>query len=55
MDNQASTGELKALRRGITRRIVPMMFGCYAIQFIDKVPLNVSPCVKLSLQRQLTD
>jgi hypothetical protein len=33
--------DLKALRRKIDRRIVPIMFCCYTMQFIDKVALNV--------------
>ena len=33
---------MKALRRKIDRRIVPLMFGCYTMQFLDKVILNVS-------------
>jgi hypothetical protein len=33
---------LKALRRKIDWRIVPLMFCCYTMQFIDKVLINVS-------------
>lgn len=33
---------LVALRRRIDFRIVPLMFLCYTLQFIDKVILNVS-------------
>ena len=42
----ASAG-LAALRRKIDWRIVPIMFCCYTMQFIDKVSLNVSgpPCI----------
>lgn len=32
---------LKKLRRKIDWRIVPIMFCCYTMQFIDKVLLNV--------------
>jgi hypothetical protein len=32
---------LQALRRKIDQRILPIMFCCYTIQFIDKVSLNV--------------
>jgi hypothetical protein len=39
---------LKNLRRKIDWRIVPMLFCCYTMQFIDKVLLNVS-LVTLSL------
>lgn len=37
-----SASELKALRRKIDWHIVPIMFCCYTMQFIDKVLLNVS-------------
>lgn len=32
---------VNALRRKIDWRIVPIMFACYTMQFIDKVLLNV--------------
>lgn len=35
-------GELKALRRRIDWRIVPLAFLCYTMQFIDKVLINVN-------------
>lgn len=35
--------DLKRLRRKIDWYIVPVMFLCYTMQFIDKVSLNVSP------------
>ena len=38
---QWSAWELKALRRKIDWRIVPITFCCYTMQFIDKVLLNV--------------
>jgi hypothetical protein len=38
----ADSINIKALRRKIDRRIVPLMFGCYTMQFLDKVILNVS-------------
>ena len=37
-----SASDLKALRRKIDWHIVPIMFCCYTMQFIDKVLLNVS-------------
>ncbi len=37
-----SASDLKALRREIDWHIVPIMFCCYTMQFIDKVLLNVS-------------
>lgn len=33
--------DIKALRRKIDLRIVPLMFCCYTMQFLDKVILNV--------------
>lgn len=36
------TVDLKALRRKIDWWIVPIMFACYTLQFIDKVVINVS-------------
>ena len=33
--------DLKALRRKIDWRIVPIMFLCYVMQFVDKVMINV--------------
>lgn len=39
----AELGEinLAALRRKIDWRIVPIMFTCYTLQFVDKVVINV--------------
>jgi hypothetical protein len=34
--------DLRALRRKIDRRLMPYMFCCYILQFLDKVMLNVS-------------
>lgn len=34
--------DLKALRRKVDWRIVPIMFLCYTMQFVDKVNINVS-------------
>ena len=39
---QASPRELKAVRTKVDWRIVPIMFLCYTMQFLDKVLLNVS-------------
>ena len=33
--------DITALRRKIDWRIVPLMFCCYTMQFLDKVILNV--------------
>jgi len=41
-DAEASESELAALRRKIDWHIVPIMFFCYMMQFLDKVILNVS-------------
>lgn len=41
-DYDTSSVNLKALRRKIDWRIVPMMFLCYTMQFLDKVNINVS-------------
>lgn len=40
--DQPSRPELKALRTKVDWRIVPIMFLCYTMQFLDKVLLNVS-------------
>lgn len=40
-----SASDLKALRRKVDWHIVPIMFCCYTMQFIDKVLLNVSRTV----------
>lgn len=45
LNHQSEAGEtvdLKALRRKIDWWIVPIMFACYTLQFIDKVVINVS-------------
>ena len=41
-NEDATTVDINALRRKIDWRIVPIMFGCYTMQFLDKVILNVS-------------
>lgn len=38
---EATPAELRRLRRKIDWWIVPIMFACYTMQFIDKVSLNV--------------
>lgn len=42
-----STVDINALRRKVDWRIVPLMFGCYTMQFLDKVILNVSRTERL--------
>lgn len=43
-ENEAldSQVDLRALRRKIDLRLMPYMFCCYVLQFLDKVMLNVS-------------
>ncbi|KAL1654789.1 hypothetical protein SLS61_002538 [Didymella pomorum] len=36
----ASVVDIRALRRKVDWHIVPLMFGCYTMQFLDKVILN---------------
>lgn len=38
-----ATVDLAALRRKIDYHIIPFMFCCYILQFLDKVMLNVGP------------
>lgn len=40
--NDNASVDLVALRRKIDRRLMPYMFCCYVLQFLDKVMLNVS-------------
>ncbi len=42
VDAEADAIDLVALRRKVDWRIVPIMFACYTMQFIDKVMINVS-------------
>lgn len=44
--DEATPKQLKALRRKIDFRIVPIMFLGYTMQFIDKVSLNVSDRIR---------
>lgn len=41
-DEDTSSIDMKALRRKIDLRVVPLLFLCYTMQFLDKVILNVS-------------
>lgn len=49
----SSTVDMRSLRRKIDWHIVPLMFCCYTMQFLDKVILNVrylmspSPCFNI--------
>jgi len=40
-NNYARSREMPALRHKVDRHIVPIMFLCYLMNFIDKVALNV--------------
>jgi hypothetical protein len=40
-DARGDATSVKALRRKIDWHIVPVMFCCYTMQFLDKVILNV--------------
>lgn len=39
---------LRALRRRVDLRVVPVMFACYVAQFIDKVLLNYAAVMSLN-------
>ena len=41
-DVQHTDADLVAIRHKVDRRILPFMFCCYFLQFIDKVMYNVS-------------
>ncbi|KAI4178211.1 MAG: hypothetical protein LQ346_007524 [Caloplaca aetnensis] len=50
---EATPSELAALRRKIDWRIVPIMFCCYTMQFIDKVSLNYAAVMGLNSELKL--
>ncbi|KAG8528465.1 uncharacterized protein KY384_007383 [Bacidia gigantensis] len=52
-DEEATPNELRALRRKIDWRIVPIMFLCYTMQFIDKVSLNYAAVMGLNKNLKL--
>lgn len=41
-EEQTPAVDLRRLRRRVDWRIVPLMFACYTLSFLDKVLLNVS-------------
>jgi hypothetical protein len=41
-DAESDAVNLPALRRKIDWHIIPIMFACYVLQFVDKVVINVS-------------
>ncbi|EGX95873.1 MFS transporter, putative [Cordyceps militaris CM01] len=48
------TVDLKKLRRRIDLRIVPIMFGCYTMQFLDKVIYNYAAVMGIKKDLDLT-
>ncbi|KAL8934309.1 MAG: hypothetical protein Q9216_005973 [Gyalolechia sp. 2 TL-2023] len=50
---EATPEELRALRRKIDFWIVPIMFCCYTMQFIDKVSLNYAAVMGLNRELKL--
>lgn len=40
IDSQDRSGNVRKIRRKVDWRIVPIMFLCYMVQFIDKISLN---------------
>jgi hypothetical protein len=46
-DAKVDPAHIKALRRKIDFHIVPIMFCCYFMQFLDKVILNVRSATPL--------
>ncbi|KAK1711720.1 major facilitator superfamily transporter [Colletotrichum lupini] len=48
-----SSVDMKALRRKIDWRLVPLMFLCYTMQFLDKVILNYAAVMGLSKDLKL--
>ncbi|KAI4116275.1 MAG: hypothetical protein LQ338_007742 [Usnochroma carphineum] len=50
---EATPRELSALRRKVDWRIVPIMFCCYTMQFIDKVLLNYAAVMGLNKELKL--
>lgn len=43
-DDATGSIDITAVRRKIDWHIVPLMFLCYTLQFLDKVILNVRGC-----------
>ncbi|KAL8664900.1 MAG: hypothetical protein Q9168_007812 [Polycauliona sp. 1 TL-2023] len=50
---EATPAELRRLRRKIDFWIVPIMFACYTMQFIDKVSLNYAAVMGLNKELKL--
>lgn len=47
-ESEASSVDLKALRRRVDLHIVPVMFMCFVAQFLDKVLLNYAGVMSLN-------
>ena len=52
-DNEATPTGLRAIRRKVDWNIVPIMFACYTLQFLDKVLLNYGAVMGLSKDLRL--
>jgi hypothetical protein len=50
-DAESAGIDVAALRRRIDWRIVPIMFACYVLQFVDKVVINVSSSLQSGCRR----
>ncbi|KAL8858714.1 MAG: hypothetical protein Q9178_004802 [Gyalolechia marmorata] len=50
---EATSAELRRLRRKIDWWIVPIMFACYTMQFVDKVSLNYAAVMGLNKELEL--
>jgi hypothetical protein len=48
-NDDARSRDMPALRHKVDRRIVPIMFLCYLMNFIDKVALNVRTGTSVSI------
>ncbi|KFY82170.1 hypothetical protein V500_10766 [Pseudogymnoascus sp. VKM F-4518 (FW-2643)] len=53
-DGESTSINLAALRRKIDWRIVPIMFACYVLQFIDKVVINYAAVMGINKDLALT-
>ncbi|KAJ5587984.1 uncharacterized protein N7459_003749 [Penicillium hispanicum] len=52
-ENDNASVDLVALRRKIDRRLMPYLFGCYVLQFLDKVMLNYAAVMGLKKDLKL--
>lgn len=51
--NDASPVNEKLVVRKIDWRIIPIMFACYTMQFLDKVLINVSPLFQQAFNQDI--